>query len=95
VGGEALVWFSGAADVKGAIGLALQNIDKISHQPGYRNGISRRGTGTQRRVVEKNRQHVLQVTSHIPPTLCGSAALREPLPLHFPFWDQELFLRVQ
>ena len=31
VGGEALVWFSGAADVKGAIGLALQNIDKISH----------------------------------------------------------------
>ena len=26
---------------------------KISHQPGYRNGISRRGAGTQRRVVEK------------------------------------------
>ena len=31
MGGEALVWFSGAADVKGAIGAAPKHVNIVSH----------------------------------------------------------------
>ena len=37
--------------------------------------------------VAKNGSRILRMIGDLPPTLCGSATLREPLPLHFPFWD--------
>ncbi len=45
--------------------------------------------------VTKNRLRIFRVIGDLPPTLCLSTALREPLPLHFPFWAKPFTRRVR
>ena len=39
--------------------------------------------------VPENRADIFRPSVDLPPTLCGSAVLREPLSPHLPFWDEK------
>ena len=68
-------------DVAGHLGWQARYLNLNTEMESHAEAQGRRGE-----EVTKNKSPIFRVNGDFPPTLCGSASLREPLPLHFPFW---------